>query len=84
MDKLPEEVPIPLIFKVKPIDWDKKKWGGINAIYAFLIGVGLCVVISITKKLIQKKKITSVSKPVSAIRIITSLFFVGIYAICNG
>jgi len=76
-DKLPEEVPIHFNFQGEADDWGPK-W--INAIMLPLIGVGIYVLLLVLPKIDPKKKITSVQKPVSAIRIITSLFFVGIYA----
>ncbi len=76
-DKLPEEVPIHFNFQGEADDWGPK-W--INAIMIPFIGVGIYVLLLVLPKIDPKKKITSVQKPVAAIRIITSLFFVGIYA----
>lgn len=76
-DKLPEEVPIHFNFQGEADDWGPK-W--INAIMLPLIGVGIYVLLLVLPKIDPKKKITSIQKPVSAIRIITSFFFVGIYA----
>lgn len=76
-DQLPDEVPTHFNFKGEADDWGPK-W--MNAIMLPLIGVGLYVLLLVVPIIDPKKKISNIQKPVSAIRIIMSLFFVGIYA----
>ena len=76
-DQIPEEVPTHFNISGEADDWGPK-W--INAIMLPLIGVGVYVLLLVLPLIDPKKKISNTQKPVAAIRIVTSIFFVGIYA----
>lgn len=76
-DQLPDQVPTHFNLSGEADDWGPK-W--INAIMIPLIGVGIYALLLVLPIIDPKKKISNVQKPVSAIRIFTSIFFVGIYA----
>ncbi len=75
-DQLPEEVPTHFNIKGEADDWGPK-W--ITAIMLPSIGVGVYALLLFLPLIDPKKKITSVQKPVAAIRMFTSIFLVGIY-----
>lgn len=75
-DRLPEEVPTHFNLQGEADDWGPK-W--INAIMLPGIGIGLYVLLLFLPLIDPKKKIDHMQKPISAIRIFTSIFIVGVY-----
>ncbi len=77
-DKLPEEVPTHFNIKGEADDWGPR-W--INAFMLPGIGVGIYLLLLVLPLIDPKKKISNAQKPIAAIRIFTSIFFVVIYAL---
>lgn len=75
---LPEEVPTHFNFKGEADDW------GPGWVIAFLlpgIGLGVYCLLLLLPVIDPKKRISSIQKPIAAIRIVSSVFFIGIYAL---
>ena len=77
-DKLPEEVPTHFNASGEADDWGPK-W--INAFMLPGIGVGVYLLLLVLPLIDPKKRISNTQKPISAIRIFTSVFFVLIYGL---
>ncbi len=77
-DQLPEEVPTHFNAKGEADDWGPK-W--INAFLLPGIGAATYLLLLFLPLIDPKKKISNAQKPISAIRIFTSIFFVVIYAL---
>ncbi len=76
-DKLPEEVPTHFNIKGEADDWGPR-W--INALMIPGIGVITYIMLLVLPMIDPKKKISNTQKPIAAIRIFTSIFFVFLYA----
>lgn len=77
-NSLPEQVPIHFNFEGVADDYGPK-W--INALLMPFIAVVLYFFLLLIPKIDPKKKISTQQKPIAAIRIITTLFMIGIYVI---
>ncbi len=76
-DQLPDEVPTHFNAMGEADDWGPK-W--VNAFMLPGISVAVYILLLVLPLIDPKKKITNNQKPIAAIRIFTSIFFVGIYA----